>query len=156
MNHGIVGTTAARLLAGDGVNLPWAQQMAQSKATIVTFNFGINDSKTAANEPVNIFLDNEAELIRIAKAAGKIVVLETANPVTDPSCAALPSYVAASIAAASLWGIPVIDQYAYLSAQSGWNSMLSDTEHPTAAGYKLKADFAFIVMERLVGAALSR
>jgi len=155
VNHGVAGTTAARLLTGDGVNLPWAQQMAQSKADVVTFNFGINDSKMAADEPASTFQSNEAELIQIAKAAGKTVVLETANPVTDPACAALPTYVAASIAAGNLWGIPIVDQYGALSVNPQWTSMLSDLEHPTAAGYMLKAQQAFQVLDPIVAFALS-
>lgn len=154
-NHGVAGTTAARLLTGDGVNLPWAQQMAQSKADIVMFNFAINDSKMLANEPLAESQGNESQLVSIAKAAGKTVVIETANPVTDPSCAALPTYVAASLSVANTWGITAIDMYGFLETQPNWNSMLSDTEHPTAAGYVTKARFEFPAIDQLVAFSIA-
>jgi lysophospholipase L1-like esterase len=150
-NRGVAGNTIPALLSGDSVNLPWVRQMAQSKAQIVSLNFGINDSKVAAKEPVDVFRRNLSDLIRIAKATGKIVVVETASPVNDPLFAALPTYVAASIAEATNSGVPVIDQYGYLHSRPTWNAMLADSVHPTQAGYNLRAKVEFEVFDRIVG-----
>ena len=149
-NFGVPGTTAANLLGGDGVNLPWAQQMAKSKANIVIVRYGINDSHTPS-EPVNVFQSNEDEIVRIAKAAGKIVVLDTASPVIDPTCPQLPNYAAATRQAGYTWGITIVDLYAQLSAMPGWDSMLSDGVHPTATGYQIIAQAEFDALDPVVG-----
>jgi lysophospholipase L1-like esterase len=154
-NHGVAGNTIPAALAGDGVNLPWSQQMAQSKARIVVFNFGINDSNVTSGESVAQFQANVSQLIQIAKAAGKTVVVETANPVNDPTRAALPDYVAAGIAAARTWDVNVIDEFGYLVTQPTWPSMLSDNVHPTQAGYNLKARVEFTALDPIVGFAVS-
>lgn len=153
-NFGVPGTTAANLLGGDGVNLPWAQQMAQSKADIVIVRFGINDSHTPS-EPVDLFQSNEEEIVRIAKAAGKVVVLDTASPVTDPTCPQLPNYAAATRQAAYKWGITIVDLYAKLSAMPTWDSMLSDGVHPTDAGYQTIAQDEFDELDPVVGFTLA-
>jgi acyl-CoA thioesterase I len=150
VNRGVAGNTAPALLTGDGLNLPWAQQMAQSKAQDIVLIFGINDSHVSVNEPVDTFQSNMSGLIRIAKAAGKTVLVETPNPVTDPSSASLRSYAAASIAAARMWDANVIDEFGFLSAQPAWDSMLSDGVHPTQGGYNLKAQFEFTALDPIV------
>lgn len=155
VNRGVAGNTIPTFLSGDGVNLPWARQVAQSKAQIVTLNFGINDSNPAAKEPADAFRRNLFDLIRIAKASGKIVVVETASPVNNHLFAALPSYVAASIAAANESGVQVINQYGYLTSQSRWNAMLADTVHPTQAGYNLRARIEFETLDQVVGKMLA-
>lgn len=156
VNHGVGGTTAAKLLSGDGVNLPWAQQMAQSKAQIVLFNYGINDSNEVGNTAA-AFEQAENQLVQIAKAAGKTVVIETPNPVTYDLNAPMPSFVAASLSVASTWGITVIDEFAYLNTLPNWTSMLSDEIglHPTQAGYQIKAEYEFKILDPIVAAALA-
>jgi len=154
-NHGVAGNTIPAALTGDGVNLPWAQQMAQSKAQIVVFNFGINDSNVTSGESAAQFQANVSQLIQTAKAAGKTVVVETANPVNDPTRIALPDYVAAGIAAARMWDVNVIDEFGYLVTQPAWPSILSDNVHPTQAGYNLKAQVEFAVLDPIVAFATS-
>lgn len=152
-NLGVPGTTAANLQGGD-VLPAFQQQMAQSKADIVMIRFGINDSRTPS-EPVALFQTTEVELVRIAKAAGKTVILETASPVTDPSCAALPTYAAATRKAANIWSIPVVDLYAELSVIPTWHSLLTDGIHPDGTGYSTIARQEFPVVDQVVGAALA-
>lgn len=154
-NLGVAGNTVPALITGDGLNLPWAQQMAQSKANIVVLIFGINDSNVASGESAEQFQANVSQLIQVAEAAGKTVVIETANPVNDPTRLALPQYVAAEIVIAQQWSVNVIDQFDYLSAMPDWISMLCDNVHPTQAGYNLKAQFEFQGLDPIVGFAIS-
>jgi len=150
-NHGVPSSTATLLLNGDGVNPPWAQQMAQSKAQIVLFNFGINDENIVGGTPA-AFEQIENQLVQIAKSAGKTVVIETPNPVTFVGDAPLPQYVAAALRVASTWSTPLIDEFAYLNSLPNWPSMLSDPAgvHPNQAGYELKAKFEFTVIDPLI------
>lgn len=155
VDHGVAGNTIPAALTGDGVNLPWSQQMAQSKAQVVTFNFGINDSHAAANESVAAFQQNISQLIQIAKATGKTVVVITPNPTIDPANQSLAQYAASSVAAAKLWNVNVIDEFGALSSQPTWDSLLSDGVHPTVAGYEIKAQIDFQGIEPIVGFALT-
>jgi acyl-CoA thioesterase I len=155
-NHGVPGETTTELLAGDQYNLPWAQQMAQSKADIVVFNDGINDANTSSGETQGDYQANLNQIIKIARDAGKTVVVETANPVNDPTGAhdALPQFVAAELITAQQWGLTVIDQFDYLNGLGNWTSLLCDPLHPTQAGYNVKAQFEFRGLEPTVAAAL--
>jgi lysophospholipase L1-like esterase len=157
VNHGVPGDLTPFLLSGDGFNLPWAQQMAQSKADIVYLNYGINDANATSGESASDFQANLNQIISIAKAAGKTVVLETANPVNDPTGAhdALPQFVAAELITAQQWDVTVIDQFNYLSGMANWDSLLSDPLHPTQDGYNLKAKFEFQALDPIVGFALA-
>ncbi|MGN6085776.1 SGNH/GDSL hydrolase family protein [Trinickia sp.] len=154
LNQGVPGTSAEQLLNGDGVHPKWQDQMAQSKANIVTIRFGINDS---ANGPgfVPMFSMYEDQLVSIAKAAGKTVVLENSSPVMPAPYAALPQYAQATLTVAKTWGIPSVDLYGYLIALSNWDSMLSDGIHPTAVGYSIIAQQELTIIGPIVKVAMA-
>jgi hypothetical protein len=141
-NHGVNGSTAMQLLNGDGTNLPWNQQMAQSKANIVYFNFGINDSRPENNESVSQYQQALETLVKIAQANNKKVILETPNPSGDPDASALPTYVDAMRAVQAEFNLTMIDEYQYLSGLN-WQSLMSDAllTHPTQYGYEVKAQY---------------
>ena len=76
-------------LSGDGTGnrlKTWAADMAASSAQIIYMNYCINDAKGSANASLNPKIDGETyrenlrEMIHIARAAGKIVILDTPNP----------------------------------------------------------------------------
>jgi acyl-CoA thioesterase I len=156
VNRGVPGETTTELLAGDQYNLPWEQQMAQSQAQIVVFNDGINDSNAASGETQGDYQANLNQIIKVARDAGKTVIVETANPVNDPTGAhdALPQFVAAELITAQQWGLTVIDQFDYLNGLGNWDSLLCDPLHPTQDGYNVKAQYEFQGLEPVVAAAL--
>ena len=145
VNKGVVGASLDNLLAGTGgYTQPWTQEMAASPANIVVFNFGINDS----HEPgmtVQAFDAQVRETISIGQAAGKLMVIETSNPITQNSDALFPQLVADERLVAQQLHVAIIDQFAYLS-QLDWGAYLSDGVHPTAAGYALKANYTASIL----------
>jgi acyl-CoA thioesterase-1 len=154
-NHGVNGSTAANLLNGDGVNLPWTQQMAQSQANLVYFNFGINDSRPESNESVAQYQQNLESLVKIAQAAGKMVILETPNPSGDPDTAALPSYVTAMRTVQAEFNLTLVDEYTYMLGLN-WQSLMSDAllTHPTQYGYEVKGQYELPVFGPIIESML--
>ncbi len=149
---GVKGTTLADLLNGtNGIAQMWQARMAASKAQIVTVNDGLNDAYVAGLTP-DQFSAQLDQVISIAKAAGKTIVLETSNPMAAASNhnQTLAALVATELSTANKWGIAAIDQFGYLSAQSAWPSMLSDDLHPTDAGYELKGQHAYNALSQTV------
>lgn len=81
LNEGVSGSTAAWLLGGDdGKHRPWPQEMAESRADIVLINYGINDTFRGTELPKD-YRNTITQLVRIAKASGKQVILQTPTPV---------------------------------------------------------------------------
>jgi len=150
VNAGVAGWTAADLLNGTPTTQSWASLLATTNATRISINFGINDSDPSRGQSVQQFEANELELVTMAIAAKKNVVLETSNPVSNPTFSALPDYVAATRRVAAATGVPLIDQYAELSRVPGAQWLGPDGIHPTAAGYALKAQIAYAVLKPLV------
>ena len=86
INRAVPSTTARQQYEGrDGLNLPWRQQLASSKASVIVINRGINDAFQEVN-PVD-FRSVMASLITEALAAGKRVILQTPNQVMQPYAA---------------------------------------------------------------------
>lgn len=111
-NQGMSGTIAQQLLAGsDGVHLPFAQLMASSNANMVILNYGMNDSVPAAGVTLQYYGQVLGDLIDIARAAGKFVVLQQPNPSCTPEHAALGDYVRKLNSVAQAKGVAVVDQY---------------------------------------------
>lgn len=78
VNESVAGTTAGQQLAGtDGVHRPWAEQIGRSPAVLVIINRGINEAYKSV--PAETFRWQLTELVVIARAAGKGVVLQTPN-----------------------------------------------------------------------------
>lgn len=111
-NRGINSTTSRQLLDGDGVNLPWAQEMAQSNIAIVIVNHAQNDGVLIASGAMS-FADYNANmraLRDIAMSAGKIFIYQTPNICATPN---VPQLVANVRAMALERGNYVLDLYAY-------------------------------------------
>ena len=158
-NYGIGGTEASNLLNGTGaVTVPWSRRMATSTAQIVMVNFGQNDAlyanvskPKATPETPDDYARVMSEIVTIARAAGKIVVIEEPNP----SCMtirarALPAYVEKLKDVARQQNVPLVAQHDYIQSRSDWMSLLSDCVHPTEALYELKAQKSLDVLAPIV------
>ncbi len=76
-NRGVSGSTAGQLLNGtDGLNRPWAEEMAGSPAELVIINHALNISGGTTTAQ---YEEHLTELVTIAQAAGKRVILEDPN-----------------------------------------------------------------------------
>ncbi|NOK41658.1 hypothetical protein C7296_09490 [Burkholderia thailandensis] len=155
-NLGVAGTTLNDLLTGsNGVAMPWAQQMAQSKAQFVTMKFGINDAYAGGMTP-DAFAQELRSAISIARNAGKIIILETPNPIKTDHADLLASIAASTIKVAHESQTPVVDNFGYFSSMHNWEAYLSDgTMHPTADGYEIQGQISFTTISPLVFTALA-
>ncbi len=156
-NEGVSGTRADQLLNGtDGKHAPWNQELKQSKAHILLFNFGINDSRQPG-ETIPSYSMNMHLLVDAAKAAGKTVVLETPNPIfptqkADAPDAKLQAHAQAVRQLAKAEHVPLIDVNAAMLAavkQHKLSELYSDPLHPTAAGYRIIAQTAVPILQPL-------
>jgi acyl-CoA thioesterase-1 len=163
-NQGVGGTEASQLLNGtDGLHPTWANQMASSKAKIVTINFGLNDAYYSSVVTTGIPQETLAEyaatmtqLVQIARSYGKQVVLFEPNPTCDPVREPLmPSFVAALESVSTAQGVPIAKDYAAILALPNWQSMLPDCLHPNEALYEFKAQQEEAVIGPLVKAAMA-
>lgn len=150
-NLGVGGTMATQLDAGNDRRggVPWAKRMGESRAQVVTINFGINEMMH--NQTPDTFYEAETTLVKIAKAAGKLPVLETSNPMLDRRLnTKLADMVAVTRRVANEQRVPLVDQFAAVSAIPGWQQQMSDGAHPSAPLYKEKAMIDFAVLDPLV------
>lgn len=139
-NMGSPGRLAENALAGDGVYPAWNQQMAQSKATHVIIEYHSHD--TVANTTARV-----RQLIQIAKANGKKVVVETIGPGNHSGDLTDEQITQAQRDAAAAENVPVIDQTAYLKqylSSSGKNlwDICADGLHPNPDVYVMKGHYA--------------
>lgn len=119
------------------------QEMAASKATVVTFNYGYNDPGYVPVETFRYCMDI---LIRVARSYGKIVAVETPLG-TDPAVA---RFADAAANAASDGGAYLIDHMALMDHQfPEWRKHLPDKIHPDDELYIQKALIAYTVLNPL-------
>lgn len=158
-NQGVGGTEASQLLNGtDGRHPAWEKQMAQSKANIITIEFGLNDTFFFGNpregvesESPDRFEQIITELVTRARAAGKLVVLIEPGPSCNPNRqAALPYYVMRVDNVAKTLGVPLVPHYWPIIAKPNWQALLSDCTHPTTELYSIQAKSTFDVIEPIV------
>lgn len=138
-NMGLNQTTACDLLEGTrGYEQPWAQYMADSDATVVIINHGINDIGAYDVIQYRRCLN---QLVDIAQAESKVVILETPNPIGDSR---IDEYVAAMRDVADAQGVDLIDQYANLIDEFTANprEVCPDGTHPSEAIYAEKGRYA--------------
>jgi lysophospholipase L1-like esterase len=141
-NFGVGSTNTAKLLAGDGRNFPWAEQMAKTGATVVVINHGINDHPY----PLETFRANLVELVYTAKNTGKRVILETPNPIVpegaiagdwDVGTLAERAEMVRKVAAGT--GAYLCDQdRAMRDAGAATLEYMWDGVHPSTKGYEFK------------------
>lgn len=152
-NEGVNGSTACALLYGsDGKHAPWPEQMAASRASFVLINFGINDEWKV---DVNTYKSCLYMLAQTARQYGKQVIFETPNPTRDSRSDGLDVYVDAMREVADQGGIPLIDQYRYLTGYLAGRSpyaICPDGLHPDQATYIRKGKYAAqVFLERFPG-----
>lgn len=151
-NEGVNGTTACDLLKGtDGKHPEWAQQMRQSSARYVIVNFGINDQW---KHDLSTYAFCLQQLTRIAREHGKQMIFETPNPTRDSGKDGLDLYVSAMRNVAAREGVPLIDQYRYLTDQLRGHppTLFSpDGLHPSETVYTMKGRYAAKVFMGVFG-----
>ncbi|MGF6777425.1 SGNH/GDSL hydrolase family protein [Paraburkholderia sp. GAS334] len=150
-NFGVGGTTASQLRDGTerGHGIPWKTRLAASSAQIVTINYGINE--VMHGQTPEQFYDAETDLVVTALALGKLPVLETANPMPDGRLnAKLAAMASMTRRIATEQHVPLVDQFAYISALPDWKAMMSDGAHPKPELYRIKAGQDFNVVDPLV------
>ena len=157
-NEGVSGSTACELLNGsNGRHAPFGQHIANSNAQFVIFNHAINDQW---KNDIPSYQSCLRELARLARGQGKQVLFETPNPTRDSGPGGLDAYVDAMREVAAQEGVPVIDQYAVLTARLGGQSVTSlcpDGLHPTEQVYLDKGRYAAQRFQELLAAgSLSR
>lgn len=148
VNEGRGGTNSLQLLNGTDVSgglpshLPWYQEMARSPAHVVSINHSINDRA----RPLADFKATMKTLTLIAQNYGKVVVLETANPIVHGTTFSdtfnLADHAARAQAVrevADETGAILCDQYAYIM-DNGYATLayLPDGIHPSNALYAIK------------------
>lgn len=157
-NLGVGGTMATQLRdgTGPGRNGPWQARLAASNAQIVTINYGINE--VMHSQTPEQFYEAETDLVKTARALGKVPVLQTSNPMPDGRLnARLAAMAAMTRRVAAEQQVPLVDQYAAISTIAGWKTQMSDGAHPKPELYRVKAqqDFQVIdpIVHRLFGAS---
>ncbi|HZZ11640.1 MAG TPA: SGNH/GDSL hydrolase family protein [Paraburkholderia sp.] len=156
VNDGVGGTMASQLRDGTGnrragptAGLPWRERLAASPAQIVLINYGINE--VMQNQTPQQFYEAETSLVKTARAQGKQPVLQTSNPMPDNRLnARLAAMVAMTRRVAAEQHVPIVDQFAYVSALPDWKTLMSDGAHPKPELYRLKAGQDFHVIDPLV------
>lgn len=155
INKGVSQTCAATLLNGDATTPKWADRVKESKADIVTFNYGMNDAWACQRNP-DQFLSDVQQLLDITLAAGKQPVLIEPNPSTIPMKSILPTYIGALNLAAEQRKVPIIQHFRIWNQIPNWEGMLSDGIHPNAQGYQLKGTVEYQVLEAMIVSALEK
>lgn len=136
-NRGVGGTNEQQLLDGtDGRNYAWAYQMERETAGAILINHGIN----SRGYPLETYKANLRELVTVAQKAGKIVILEEPNPVSEtmtPLMQQINFDIAAFEERRSAMKHLATHMGVYFCAQP--RVPLEDGIHPTVDGYAVKA-----------------
>jgi lysophospholipase L1-like esterase len=151
-NKGISQTCAINLLDGDATTPKWAERVKESKASIVTFNYGLNQCDRTAEQ----FVGDLQQLVDITLAAGKQPVLIEPNPSTKREHAILDQYVGAMNLVAEQRKIPIIQHFKIWNQLPDWQGMLSDGVHPNALGYAFKGAIEYQVLDAMVIAEIEK
>lgn len=122
-NKAIGGSTTAQWLA------KWAAEMAATRSPVVVYNGGLNDGGMTVEE----YKAALREMVRIARANGKQLVLEQPNNAAEHSTFNLPAFVERRAAVGPL----AASEGAYYCSQP--DVPLRDGAHPTPEDYATKA-----------------
>lgn len=156
INNGVPGATLGERMDGLAGVTSYAQQIAAQTAQVVIVNFAINDANpgNAYHETPDQFRNYLIQFIATSQAAGRIVVLEEPNPVTDPTInAAIANMVQVTDQVALQMNLPLVKQYDYILSLPNWQTLLIDGVHPTDALYEVKeqreADVVLPIVQKL-------
>ncbi len=159
VTNAVGGTTLADMLAGTNFPMPFQQYLSSTSSAIITENFGLNDRSVTS---ADAFRSELIQFVTMVKAAGKTPVLEEPNPVCNLPTGMDSEHVYADGQTVSTFvdvidsvgaqeQVQVIHQYSLMKELPVWCNLLSDgTEHPTPAGYLIKAQNAAVVLAPLV------
>lgn len=153
-NEAVGGASVAELLAGrDGVHAAWTTTVARSNARYVLMNYSINDSYEPGTTTAS-YKASYAQVIDIARAAGKTVILQTTNPTNNTQKDVAFSTAMKEVAAQK--NVPVIDVYTYLSQYMAANRLgvyqiTNDGIHPNQATYILVGEYTAKRFKEIVG-----
>lgn len=155
-NHATGGRAASlpNLLDGmDGGGAAFAQRLAATQSTIVVISYGLNEQY--GGETTSDFSGYLAQAIQTVRDARRLPVLETPSPTCDTDHPLTASYAAAIKAAGVSYGVPVVDNFAAISALSGWRQHMDATcTLPDEALQQFTAQQELVVIAPLVKAAL--
>lgn len=156
-NHGVPGAQAAQLLFSHN-NMPqtaWAERIAKSNANMILLNYAINDAriyffkdKKAHQESPEEYKRIMTELVKVAKANNKLVVLQEPNPI----CGRAEKwnvwpYVYQLNEVAKEQQVPIVKQFSVIKENRMWQKAMSpDCIHPSEMLYKQKAQRTFNVL----------
>lgn len=152
-NKGISGVTMPQMIIGAyPATQPWSQVMAQSDAHVVVLNFGINDANQAWEDDYQVE-HYCRQLIDIAQSHGKIVAIETPNPINNPLYNRLSQISEIIRGVAKSKSLTLADHHLWI--QTGlpeWSSSryLPDGVHPSSDLYRFKAENLYKVLDPLV------
>ncbi|MPW16895.1 hypothetical protein GCT13_08115 [Paraburkholderia sp. CNPSo 3157] len=155
-NHATGGRAASlpNLLDGmDGGGAAFAQRLTATQSTIVIISYGLNEQY--GGESVSDFSGYLAQAIQIVRDAGRRPVIETPSPTCDSDHPFTANYAAAIKAAGATYNVPVIDNYAAISALTDWRAHMDSTcTLPDESLQQFKATQELAVIAPLVKAAL--
>ena len=154
-NRGIRSTTTADMIQGfgaepsksPGYNLPWYQQMAETSASLIIINTGINDAYyiSIGQMTLGMSASNFEYLVTNARDAGKTVVLQTPNNVTSGYRSHVIDVVDIIRSVATRLNVPLVDGWALTQ-----NTVIPDGVHPTRATYRLIAREVYQTIKPLI------
>ncbi|MGA4125477.1 SGNH/GDSL hydrolase family protein [Ralstonia nicotianae] len=159
-NEAVNGRRAIDLVNGtDGKHLPWAQTAANSRASIVIFNYAINDATGQFPVSSSDYRATLIFLITEAKKYGKVPVLEEPNPICSSATASakLDSFVAVMRDVATAQGVSLIQQYDIIKSIPDWQTKYgADCIHPLLEIYQGKAQRQADVVVATAGTMLNQ
>lgn len=166
-NHGSPGAQAAELVYSQDnkPHLDWAERMAKSDANMILLNYGINDAriyffkdKKAHQESPEEYKRIMTELVKVAKAHNKLVVLQEPNPICGRAERwNVWPYVYQLNEVAKEQQVPIVKQFSLIKENRDWQSEMSpDCIHPSEMLYKQKAQRTFDVLSATFDSALSK
>ncbi|HGL4258418.1 TPA: SGNH/GDSL hydrolase family protein [Burkholderia dolosa] len=157
-NHATGGTSASlmNLLDGmDGGGAPFAERLAATQSTIVLISYGLNEQY--GGETVSDFSGYLERAIQTVRDAGRRPVLETPSPTCDSDHPFTSSYAAAIKAVGVTYNVPVVDNYAAISAMPDWRAHMDGScTLPDETLMTVMASQELAVIEPLVAADVGK
>lgn len=156
VNHAVAGIDTADLLhGGHGVSQSWNEEMRRSDADVVVINTGLNDARAAGYDAKSLYVEY-AELIGIAQQHGKMVIMDSPNPVDRKFNTTLWSVAHVLRGVTGHLGVTFVDQWGDIQKSTPtWRELLTDGVHPSDRMYRLKASNEYNVIDPLVAHLLA-
>ena len=133
MNEGVDSSRVEHLMNGtDGRHPPWKDYIAKARVDIVITNHASKNGNSLEQ-----YEDDLRQMVRLAQAAGKKIILMTPNPIAEGG---LEAYTDAMRRVATTERIPLIDTFRNLTEYmrdtgQGIADLVPDGYHPSDATY---------------------